>query len=66
MFFSMEFEILFGPGALPFPKFLKHMSYVLLSNVLAIESSGFPLFSSTNPSKSCQGYCLTPHVHVSW
>jgi hypothetical protein len=57
--------MLSGPGALLFPKYLKHISYVFLSNVFAIVSSGFPLFSSMNPSRSCHGYCLTSQVHVS-
>jgi hypothetical protein len=63
MFFSIEFGMLSGPGALLLPKYLRHRSYVFLSNVFAMEAFVSPLFSRTNPSRSCQGYCLTPHTH---
>jgi hypothetical protein len=67
MFFRIEFGMLSGPGALLLPRFLRHKSYVLLSNVFAIEAFVSPLFSSINPFKSCHGYCLTPHTHSgSW
>jgi hypothetical protein len=55
--------MLSGPGALLLPKYLRHRSYVFLSNVLAIEALTIPLFSSTKPLRSCHGYCLTPHTH---
>jgi hypothetical protein len=58
----MELGILFGLGALLFPKYLRHRSYVILSNVLAMEAFISPRFSSTNPFRSCHGYCLTPHT----
>jgi hypothetical protein len=57
--------MLSGPGALLFPKYLRHRSYVVLSNVLAIEAFILPRFSNTNPFRSCHGYCLTPHTY-SW
>jgi hypothetical protein len=41
---NMEFGILSRPRALPLPRYLRHISYVLLSNVFAIFSNGFPLF----------------------
>ena len=55
--------ILSGPGALLFARFLRHMSYVSLSKYLCSGICGSPLLSMTSPSKSCQGYFLTPHVH---
>jgi hypothetical protein len=54
--------MLSGPGALLLPRFLRHRSYVFLSNVFAIEAFVSLLFSNINPSKSCQGYCLTSHT----
>jgi hypothetical protein len=54
--------MLFGPGALLFPKYLRHRSYVDLSNVFAMDMFALPRLSSTNPSRSCRGYCLTPHT----
>jgi hypothetical protein len=59
----MELGILSGPGALLLPKCLRHRSYVFLSNVFAMEAFVSPLFSKINPSRSCQGYCLTLHTH---
>jgi hypothetical protein len=56
--------MLSGPGALLFPKYLRHRSYVFLSNVLAKEAFSTPLFSRTNPLRSCHGYCLIPHTHM--
>jgi hypothetical protein len=50
-------------GALLLPRYLRHRSYVFLSNVFAMEAFVSPFFSKINPSKSCQGYCLTPHTH---
>jgi hypothetical protein len=52
MFFRIEFGMLSGPGALLLPRFLRHKSYVLLSNVFAIEAFVSPLFSSINTFKS--------------
>jgi hypothetical protein len=63
MFFSIEFGMLSGPGALLLPRYLRHMSYVDLSNVFDIDACISPRFSSTNPLRSCQGYCLTAHTH---
>jgi hypothetical protein len=55
--------MLSGPGALLLPKCLRHKSYVILSNVFDMDACMSPRFSSTNPLRSCQGYCLTPHTH---
>jgi hypothetical protein len=63
MYFSIELGILSGPGALLLPRYLRHKSYVCLSNVFAMEAFVSPLFSNINPSRSCQGYCLTPYMH---
>jgi hypothetical protein len=41
------------PGALLFPRFLKHRSYVFLSNVFAMDAFVSLLFSKINPSRSC-------------
>jgi hypothetical protein len=65
MFFSMELGMLSGPGALLLPRFFKYRSYVFLLNVFAIDAFVSPLFSKMNPSRSCQGYCLTLHTQ-SW
>jgi hypothetical protein len=46
-------------------KYFRHRSYVILSNVLAMEAFVSPRFSNTNPFRSCYGYCLTPHKHFS-
>jgi hypothetical protein len=54
--------MLSGPGALLLPRYLRHRSYVFLSNVFAMDAFVSPLFSKINPSRSCQGYCLTPHT----
>jgi hypothetical protein len=55
------------PGALLLPRYLRHRSYVILSNVFAMEACMLPRFSNTKPSRSCHGYCLTPHTHFeSW
>jgi hypothetical protein len=59
--------MLFGPGALLLPKYLRHRSYVSLSNVFAMDAFISLCFISTKPSKSCHGYCLTPHTQFwSW
>jgi hypothetical protein len=55
--------MLFGPGALLLPKYLKHRLYVFLSNVFAMEAFVSLLFSKINPLRSCHGYCLIPHTH---
>jgi hypothetical protein len=54
--------MLSGPRALLLPRYLRHRSYVFLSNVFVMEAFVSPLFSKINPSRSCQGYCLTPHI----
>jgi hypothetical protein len=41
--------MLSGPGALLLPRFLRHRSYVFLSNVFAMEVFVVPLFSNTKP-----------------
>jgi hypothetical protein len=51
------------PRVLLLPKYLRHMSYIILSNVLAMDACMSPRFSSTNLFRSCHGYCLTPHIH---
>lgn len=58
----MAFGMLSGPGAFAFARCFLHRSYVSLEKYLYIGVSGLPLFSSMNPSRSCQGYCLTTHV----
>ena len=63
MFFRIMLGILSGPGVLLLARFFKHMSYVVLSKYSCSGTLGFPLLSMTNPSRSCHGYCLTPHVH---
>jgi hypothetical protein len=57
--------MLSGPRALLLPRYLRHRSYVILSNVFDMDACMSPRFSSTNPFRSCQGYCLTLHIH-SW
>ena len=53
--------------ALLFPRDLRHRSYVILSNVFVMEAFILPCFSNTKPSRSCHGYCQTPHMHFeSW
>jgi hypothetical protein len=54
--------MLFSPGALLLPRYLRHRSYVILLNVFEMDAFMSPLFSNTNPFRSCQGYCLTPHT----
>ena len=51
-----------GPGALLFPRFLRQKSYVSWSKYVCKGIWGSPRLSIVNPSKSCHGYCLTPHV----
>jgi hypothetical protein len=63
IFFSMELDMLSGPGDLLLPKYLKHRSYVFLSNVFVMEAFGSPLFSKMNLLRLCHGYCLTAHIH---
>ena len=63
IFFRIMLGILSGPGALLFARFFRHMSYVSLSKYSCSVVCGLPLLSMTNPSKSCHGYFLTPHVH---
>ena len=63
-FFSIEFGMLSSLGALLLPRYLRHRSYVFLSNVFAMKAFDSLLFSSTNPLRSCHGYCLTPHTYL--
>jgi hypothetical protein len=56
--------MLSGPGTLLLPRYLRHKSYVILSNVFDMDAFMSPRFSSMNPLKSCQGYCLTPQTHL--
>jgi hypothetical protein len=42
--FNMEFGMLSSLGALLLPKYLRHRSYVVLSNVLAMEAFVLPRF----------------------
>jgi hypothetical protein len=44
-----------GPGALLFHKYFRQRSYVILSNLLAVEAFVSPHFSNTNPFRSCHG-----------
>ena len=60
--FRIVLGILSGPGVLLFARFLRHMSYISLSKCLYNGVCGSPLLSRTRPLRSCQGYCLTPHV----
>ena len=62
MFFRIMLGILSGPGVLLLARFFRHMSYVVLSKYLCSGVLGVPRLSMTNPSRSCHGYCLTPHV----
>jgi hypothetical protein len=54
--------MLSGPRALLLPRYLRHRSYVFLSNVFVMEAFVSLLFSKINPFRLCQGYCLTPHT----
>ena len=65
MCFRIVLGILSGPGVLLFAKFLRQVSYVSLSKYSFMGVCGFPLLSITYPSRSCHGYCLTPHVQYS-
>ena len=64
IFFSIALGILSGPGVLLFAKYLRHISYVSLSNKLCSGFFGDPRLSIINPSKSCHMYCLTLQVHL--
>jgi hypothetical protein len=57
--------MLSGPGALLLSRYLRHRSYVILSNVFEMDACVSPRFSNTNPFRLYHGYCLTPHTH-SW
>jgi hypothetical protein len=59
----MGFGMLSSPGALLLLRYLRHRSYVILSNVFEIDACMSPHFSNTNPFRSCHGYFLTPHIH---
>ena len=58
----MALEILSGPRIFPFARFRRHVSYVSWSKYVYKGIFGSPLFSIVYPSRSCHGYCLTPHV----
>jgi hypothetical protein len=59
--------MLSSPGALLLPRYLRHRSYVILSNVFEMNECISPRFSNINPFRSCHGYCLIPHTHSrSW
>ena len=63
IFFIIALEIVSEPSVLLFARFLKQMSYVSLSKYSCCGICGLPFLSIVYPSKSCHGYCLTPHVH---
>ena len=56
-------RILFGSKVLLLAKFFRHKLHVFWSKYVCKGVCEFPLLSKNNPSKSCHGYCLTPHVH---
>ena len=60
---SIELEILSVRGVLSLAKFFRHKLYVSWSKYVCRGVCGFPLLSKINSSKSCHGYCVTPHVH---
>ena len=62
MFFKIMLGILSGPSVLLLARYFRHISYVVLSKYSCNGVSRFSLLSMTNPSRSCHGYCLTPHV----
>ena len=62
IFFIIILGILSGPGVLLFARFLRQMSYVSLSKYSCSGVCGFPLLSMIKSSRSCQGYCLIPHI----
>jgi hypothetical protein len=55
--------MLSSPGALLLPRYLRHKSYVDLSNVFDMDACMSPRFSSTNLLRSCHGYCLL-RIHI--
>ena len=59
----MELGILYGLGILLLARFFRHKLYVSWSKYVYRGVRGFPHLSMTNPSISCQGHCLTLHVH---
>ena len=63
IFFRIEFGILSGPRVLLLARFFRHKLYVSWSRYVCNGVWEFPRLSMINPSISCQGYCLTPHVH---
>ena len=63
IFFRIILGILSRPGVWLLARFFKHMLYIVLSKYSCSGIVGFPLLFVTNPSRSCHGYCLTPHVH---
>ena len=64
MFFSIEFGILSRPGILLLDRCFKHRSYVSWLKYLCSGICESPLVSIMSPSRSCHGYCLTPHVQL--
>ena len=61
--FSIQFGILSGPRVLLLARFFRHKLYVSRSRYEYRRVWGFPRVSMINLSISCQGYCLTPHMH---
>ena len=57
------FGILSGPRVLLLARFFRHRLYVSLSKYVYKGVWRLPRLSIMNPSISCQGYCLIPHVH---
>ena len=62
IFFRIELGILSGPEALLLLRFLRQKSYVSWSKYVCRGVCGSPRLSIVYPSKSCHGYCRTPHV----
>ena len=62
IFFRIELGILSCHGALLFSRFLRQKSYISWSKYVCRGIWGSPRWSIMNPSRSCHGYCLTPHV----
>ena len=56
-----------GPKALPFDKFWRHVSYIILVKDAAKGVDwGEILFSRMEPSLTSHGYCWTTHMHYVW
>ena len=65
IFFRIELGILSGPGALLLLRFLRQKSYISWSKYVCRGVWGTPHLSIMYPSRSCHGYCRTPHVQCS-